>query len=359
MPAGPIRLLAVTAVVVAACSTPTHEELVTGEALFPPGAATTAFSESLRRDDGIWRGLVQAGAQLGVVEAGSPLAAAAQGPPVLAPEQAESPVLRKLVSAQLAALAVTSAGPGAAGAAGLEKDFSISHGELEEFGRMLVDSLGIPGSGDAVAVSRFSAAGGSSSAWRRAQQYLAAYFAGEFVDRSGTKLSKPEITSNVGNDTITAFLTVSLEALYDSMYALPVFTADGKPLTATGLVPTAAILDPELLTPVAPDAPVTENEARAIRFLSDVAADQSEFVSGLVVRAFADLELSFVVGGHVSFGDNETLAKISDLLFAISSRRVTETVVLRAFRAQNGEGHHLAGLLDLLEELYDALESSG
>lgn len=173
------------------------------------------------------------------------------------------------------------------------------------------------------------------------KQYLVTYYSDTehgFIDREGGVYKRPEIKNSIGNDVITAVVQIVLEGLYDGLLDVPVFKDGDKYLTEKGAEPTVHKLkfakSEELSDPGSPG--IDKYEFKAIRYLSGLAADQSKALSGSAIRAFGDLELGFVIGGHFSIGDNDTLAKIVDTIFEVSSKRIVEAGAYKGFIAIPG-----------------------
>jgi hypothetical protein len=189
--------------------------------------------------------------------------------------------------------------------------------------------------------------------------YLTAYSNGTFVDRNGTGLSKPSIdaeTSRVGNDTITAFVSVIIEAITDHFFyrhracvEYPIVLgkqADGTPawLTVGGGMPTLARvlgLDdkttpdkiPAALNGIAEaakedDGPggIGPKKLKLIRLAGGVAGDEGKLISGLVIRNFGGMHFGQFVFGKISVGDNETLSRIAETIFGRVAKRTNESV---------------------------------
>jgi hypothetical protein len=171
--------------------------------------------------------------------------------------------------------------------------------------------------------------GGPSDLFRT---YYSAFIKGEFVDRFGTKLSKPEIKGSIGNDVITATLTVFLEAVADSQLRTPlIYKLNEKKervyLTSPKAKPTSAghVEEILMLTPEQSEmCGITEKEAGVITYLSNLAADKSALVNGVIFESFGGMELSLVIGGRFSIGDNKTLAGVVKTFVETASRRGSE-----------------------------------
>ena len=200
----------------------------------------------------------------------------------------------------------------------------------------------------------FAAANSDPSASdKMVRAYLVAYQQGKFVTRDGVALARPDFKGGIGNPTITGFLTVVLEAMFDAKLRVPVFfekddKGSQKWLNAKGKTPTAATWDQTLAMEATAQTNVTLREARAIQVFSGMAADRSGAISSALVRSFGGAELSVVIGGKFSIGDNETLAKVVDTWVEATSRRLAEAVFYKQFLSP-GEPDGIQDMLDLIE----------
>lgn len=172
------------------------------------------------------------------------------------------------------------------------------------------------------------------------KEYYNSYIEGNFVDRFGTKFSKPEIKKSITNDIISASLLVFLEAVADTKLNTPIIKSGNTYYPSGGTVkPTALVVSldgktivPEISAINDPTAcGITEKEAKAIMFLSNLSGDKSALVSKLVVEAFGGAELSFVIGGHFSVGDNKTLSTVVSTFLESMFRRGTERIAYEFF----------------------------
>jgi hypothetical protein len=227
-------------------------------------------------------------------------------------------------------------------------DAELSAREMEEFGKIFADtvldansymvdlrSVEIPPTAMTQLDTRLS---------RVFKEYYKAYINGNFIDRFGVQLEKPEIKTSIGNDVISAALLVFLEAVADLKLKTPVFFKDegGEKIyfpSGKGEPPSAVVIEIDeetvvKLIEVSHDSStcgVTEKEAKAIAFVANLAGDQSATLSKLVLEAFGDVQVAFVVGGHFSVGDNETLATLVTTFFETVSRRGTERLAYEFF----------------------------
>ena len=232
---------------------------------------------------------------------------------------------------------------------------------------------------------------------RTLRHYLLKYTKGEFINRSGGKVAKPQIDLTIGNDTIVGLTTVVLEAIYDFAFRTPVLveqkvktvkkeawapidppanmdpgeyfrkvyvekrTIEISYFTKDNKAPTALSANPALQGSIVADGEIgiTRDELKAIQFVSNLSGEQSKALSGILFRTFGDVQIAFGVGAHVSVGDNETLAKLLDTLTEVSSRRVAEAVAYEFFLAypQRFQGDRSPGSMDLPEANRAAIES--
>lgn len=181
------------------------------------------------------------------------------------------------------------------------------------------------------------------------QKYLAAYYNGKFVDRTGGLSSKPKLGLTITNETITALELIFLESLWDwaiigGGLSVPILY-EGDPnnpnfLTAEARVPTlwTTLKDFGMALPVKKiiERPVEEDvnpgisksELCAIRKVSGLAGDAAQGITGIIVRALGGANIGFTLGlgalGKFSLGDNDTLTKVVDTWTENTGRRATE-----------------------------------
>lgn len=164
--------------------------------------------------------------------------------------------------------------------------------------------------------------------------YYKSYIDGKFINRRGMALSKPEITKDgIGNDTISAIFSVLLEAAADSVLRTPVFKDGDTYLNHGQTEPTAVTLAVVDAIQVVPSGQcgISSREVDYMRFSSELAGDQADTVSAMVLESFGGAEVSLVLGGHFSVGDNKTLATIVKTFFEHLFRRVAEYVSFKMY----------------------------
>lgn len=207
--------------------------------------------------------------------------------------------------------------------------------------------------------------------------YLKDYLSGKFVDRAGNELAKPKISKTIGNDTITGFETVILEAIFDFVYLTPALYAEGDmeyeetyvgPLNQdVGVIvtpsagaaspykiklegsdryfvqlykekgkpkvynkekkkPTFVKVFPKLIAQLSKNSHkgVTALERETIDFVCNLSSQGSQQLSGLITRLFGGIHLGFGILGKISVGDNDTVAKAVETFAEVSSRRYLE-----------------------------------
>jgi hypothetical protein len=193
-------------------------------------------------------------------------------------------------------------------------------------------------------------------------QYFSAYYRGEFVDRAGGKLSKPDLGKKISNETITSALTVGLESIHD--YAVltaskgPAERVIKAPVTFTGNPgqeqwqngnkPTLVTVTQKLLKrkrgePIAPWPYVVEAVAvnkkegissakrKVIEWISGLAGDGAGSLSDLLTRTFGGIHIGFGLLGKVSVGDDDTLAKVVSTTVETFAHRGSELFASHMF----------------------------
>ena len=173
--------------------------------------------------------------------------------------------------------------------------------------------------------------------------YLDAYIRGDYRDRSGTLISQPDLSKNIGADTVTAFESVILDAIFDYATLTPIVydpkpkagstdessaNSTTAPTTSSKLQddekPTFAVLFPDLCEPVEddPHKGITSDELTLIQFLGGIGGEQSKHISSAVIRLFGGA--SFVA--KLSVGDNDTISKSVSTFFQEVVERTVGTV---------------------------------
>lgn len=262
----------------------------------------------------------------------------------------------------------------------------LSAGEFEDLGKAISLSILEPAKGEyadklAAGLHEYTAMVASPGTEVRPSfpvmvyLYYKSYFEGKFVDRLGAKLSKPELGSGVSGETLANIVRIFIECLFDYTFRTPCYFKDdrkeenadielikifgpfkasyspddwesfkGKTLRTTFTVPTKDYLLPDGLVPTAVVTRaveskricergkhgVSERELKASRFIVNAVGDQSKVIAGLVIRAFAGLEISFIIGGHFAIGGNEAFATLVETAIEAIVRRTSEALLMLA-----------------------------
>jgi hypothetical protein len=172
-------------------------------------------------------------------------------------------------------------------------------------------------------------------------EYFKAYYKGEFTDRMGTQLDKPQISTTVPDSEIVAAETVLLEFLVDLIDRTPVMgdAAPGSVVkNSTIFYPGASMKQPTAYSPenyvqVPPGSPtacgITAQNVWVLRDLANGAGDQAAAVGGLVANTPGGISLGLGVLGKISIGDNQTLS--------VMVKTAASRVALRATLASSYE----------------------
>lgn len=174
------------------------------------------------------------------------------------------------------------------------------------------------------------------------REYYRAYLKGEFITRFGVKLAKPEIGWTVGNEALAGTLMVFLEAVNDLAFQTPILKTTGDNGKAvyypgqtdkkpTALAVKGAVVPEEVVQAKTDVCGITKSEAEAISWLANLAEDKSAMVSGLILESLQGVELSFVIGGHLAVGDNQTLAVLVKGFTGTASKYMAEYAAYRFF----------------------------
>jgi len=103
---------------------------------------------------------------------------------------------------------------------------------------------------------------------------------------------------------------------------------------------------------------ITKDEALAIISLSDIAAEQSKHLTGLLVREFNSVEFGAIVIGDISIGDNETFAKIIETIVNRMSKAFTEIELTNMFAKSEGQHEYLKGIFKTINIVNDLAKKS-
>lgn len=172
-------------------------------------------------------------------------------------------------------------------------------------------------------------------------QYLIAYYKGEFYDRFGKSVAKPDIGLTIPDAEVGAALTVMIEYLMDLIDTTPVM-GEGDPSSdktvfypggKNGKKPTAltAGLAPyrDLAKKTSPCGITTDN-APLLMVVSSAAGDRAGSISGLVTQSFGGVSVGLGVLGKLSIGDNQLLATVVKVLASRLGTRITYALAYHA-----------------------------
>lgn len=191
----------------------------------------------------------------------------------------------------------------------------------------------------------------SSLSWAELfEKYLTAYYNGNFYDRTGALSTKPKLGLTITNDAIGGLVGVFIESLadfailargikdpiiYEGDETNPTFvmTNSNIPTLWTvlknkgGTLPIKYVIEKE----GSGDAGISKTKLCYIRTVSGEAGSIGQGSSGMIVRAFGGANLGFSAGlgalGKFSFGDNDTLTKVVDVVTEGIGRRSTEMAI--------------------------------
>jgi len=165
-------------------------------------------------------------------------------------------------------------------------------------------------------------------------EYLKAYYKGNFVDRMGTRLDKPQISSTVPDSEIVAAETVLLEFIFDLADNTPVMgDADDESKAntfypgGTGDKPTALTTELAKYIKIPAGSPtacgITTQNYWVLRDLANAASGQAAAVGGLVANTPGGISIGLGVLGKISIGDNQTLSVMVKTAASRLALRVT------------------------------------
>jgi hypothetical protein len=166
--------------------------------------------------------------------------------------------------------------------------------------------------------------------------YFSAYYNGEFVDRSGTTLTKPSISRTISDAEIASTLQVMWQLIFDYTLRTPVWKSGSLYYPgATSNEPTAVTAN--LVTPQSLLADtdsdhcgITALKAQAIQYLSNAAADRASSLGGMVSGSAGGLHFGLGVMGKLSIGDNQALQAIVQMSLSQMAGRAAEEASWRA-----------------------------
>jgi hypothetical protein len=206
----------------------------------------------------------------------------------------------------------------------------LAHGEMKDFADKLFDLQLKPGAASLVnSPANQSGLSAKQAEFLKAHPplnqtfiaYFEAYYKGQFTDRMGTTLDKPQISSTVPDSEIVAAETVLLEFLIDLIDPTPVMGSDAQgsvtkstifyPGNSTS-VPTAYSSNPGVYVQIpagsATACGITAQNVWVLRDLANGASGQAAAVGGLVANTPGGISIGLGVLGKISIGDNQTLS---------------------------------------------------
>jgi hypothetical protein len=166
--------------------------------------------------------------------------------------------------------------------------------------------------------------------------YFSAYYAGNFVDRFGTKLAKPKLSLTISDTEIGDVVQIMWELIYDYALRTPVWS-DGT-LYYPGSSkdePTAAavkLIKPQtiLAKNLSAHCGMTELKLEAVQYLANAASDRASTLGGMVTSSFGGFEIGLGFLGKFSFGDNQTLQTVVKVSIGQAAQRAAEEASYRA-----------------------------
>jgi hypothetical protein len=211
---------------------------------------------------------------------------------------------------------------------------NLKHAELKKFANLLFDLQLKQGPADLTNASTNLDALGPRSRVLVATRpkidttlvaYLKAYYDGQFYDRMGTAISKPQLPGvnnltnfSIPDSEIVAAETVLLEFLVDCIDPTPVMGDKDDHPTGTTYYPGASTNEPTALTTglasyvkLLPDGcGITLKNVWVLKDLANAASDHAAAVGGLVVNTTGGISFGLGILGKISIGDNQTLSDL-------------------------------------------------
>lgn len=181
--------------------------------------------------------------------------------------------------------------------------------------------------------------------------YLDKYLKGKFVDRFGNEIEKPDFKNGVTGATVAGFVRVLTEVIFEfiqmeNIYVEKIINVDnggGLDLKkmkyfpkGNSTVPSVVYLTKDIVTIKAvvanddTERGVTEKETKLVRFVSNLAAQQSVVLAGGFLDFLGSVHVSFVIGGNFSVGDNETFRLAAKSAIETVTRRMVQSVAYNA-----------------------------
>jgi hypothetical protein len=224
---------------------------------------------------------------------------------------------------------------------------NLKHSELKKFANLLFDLQLKQGPADFTNASVNLDALGPRSRARAANlnkidvnlvAYLKAYYDGNFYDRMGTAISKPQLPNSLTNfsvpdSEIVAAETVLLEFLIDCIDPTPVMGDKDDHPAGTTYYPGGSTNEPTALTTglasyvtLPPDGcGITLKNVWVLKDLANAASDQAAAVGGLIANTPGGISFGLGVLGKISIGDNQTLSDLVKTAVSDVALRATLT----------------------------------
>lgn len=163
--------------------------------------------------------------------------------------------------------------------------------------------------------------------------YLRAYYNGDYVDRYGTAVKKPELSTTVTDAQITTALSVLLDYVTDQIDPTPVIgdkdPVNGAPPDGVTFLPGKSTKAPTALTAklatyrtLDKDCGLTKDNLSMLWALSGAAGDRAAALGGLVAETPGGLEIGLGVLGKISIGDNKTLSEMAKITASRLATRI-------------------------------------
>jgi hypothetical protein len=187
--------------------------------------------------------------------------------------------------------------------------------------------------------------------------YFSAYYKGAFVNRFGTKLTKPAISRTISDAEIASAVQVMWELVFDYTLHTPVWKSGSTYYPgATKEIPTAVAVKLIVAQDLLADADskhcgITSLKADAIEYLSNAAADRAAALGGLVGSSFGGIHFGFGIMGKISIGDNQLLQAVVKTSLSETAGRAAEEASYRALYWIPYNGETL--IADLVQQYLD------
>lgn len=141
------------------------------------------------------------------------------------------------------------------------------------------------------------------------------HFTNTLIHLIGTKDTKKYGSSIINySKSVTDFYEEVFEKLTQTNY-----------FTETNYMPTAQLyFNLEQIVDDGSKPGISEKELNCMNFISNMAGEKSEIISGLIIKALGGFDLGLLIEGNFSIGDNDSLAKVVETVVEVSTRRAVE-----------------------------------